>query len=463
MHPTVTAPASQRTNTVVLTLLCLAQFMLILDISAVNVALPTMGRDLHLSRDSLTWVVTAYTVAFGSLMVLGGRLADAVGARRTLMTGLVIFVLASAFTGVAGTPAILIGGRIAQGIGAALISPAALSILAITFHDDARTRALAIWSALAGAGVAVGVLLGGALVTGPGWRWIFYINVPVGVLLLVTLPRLVAVRRGHPVRVDAAGAVLVAGASATLIYGVVNAGDVGWSAPAVIVALAVSAALYAIFAIVERASTQPLLNLRVLARRRVIGGSYLMLVSTGLLVGFFFLGSIYLQHGHGYSALHTGLLFLPVAVATGGGAHVGSRRVVTAGPRPVAVVGLLLVGAAFTLTAAVATPTALVVGMVVAAAGIGAVFVAATATALADAGDGESGLASALVNTFHEFGASVGIAVVSTIAAAGADHAVSGFTHAFTFCAVAAAGAAALSGYVVPAGRAHGVGPMRLH
>jgi len=349
-------------------------------------------------------------------------------------------------------------------VGAAMLSPAALSIITTTFRDGARTRALGVWSALAGAGTAVGVLLGGALTSGPGWRWIFYINVPVGALMLVTLPRVVAARPGRRVRVDQAGALLVTGGSAALIYGVVKAGDSGWGSRAVLLPLVISAALYAIFAVVERRAADPLLDLRMLARRPVIAGAYLMLVGTGLLVGFFFLGSIYLQRVHGYSALLTGLLFLPVAVATGVGAHLGSRHIVTIGRRPVAIAGLVMVAAASTLAAEVDGPAALVTAMVVAAIGVGAVFVTATTAALSDVGEGNAGLASALVNTFHEFGASMGIAVLSTVAAAGINRGVvAGFTTAFTFCAIVAAVAAAISVYLVPAGKAHQVGRVHIH
>lgn len=237
-----------RRRWVALTLLCLAQFMLILDITAVNVALPAMARDLTLSREALTWVVTAYTVCFGGLMILGGRLADALGSRRMMLTGLAVFVAASAATGLAPNAATLIGGRIGQGMGAALLSPAALALVTSLFQGAERAKALGVWGGLAGAGSALGNVLGGALTAGPGWRWIFYINLPVGILVLMALPALVAARPGQRTRLDVPGAFLVTGGTGALIYGMVKAGDTGWGSAPALVPLAVAAALYAVFA-----------------------------------------------------------------------------------------------------------------------------------------------------------------------------------------------------------------------
>jgi EmrB/QacA subfamily drug resistance transporter len=451
-------PAPDRRRWAALTLLCLAQFMLILDITAVNVALPAMGRDLLLSREALTWAITAYTLCFGGLMILGGRLADALGARRMMLAGLMVFVAASAATGLAGNTAMLIGGRIGQGVGAALLSPAALAIVTILFHGAEHAKALGVWAALAGAGSALGNLLGGALTAGPGWRWIFYINLPVGIVVLATLPALVPAQPGRPARLDVAGALLVTGGTGALIYGLVKAGDSGWGSAAALLPLAAAAALYGLLAVAERRSSSPLLDVRMLTHRPVLTGAFLMLVATGLLFGYFFLGSIYLQHVRGYSALATGLLFLPMAVATAAGAHLASRLGGVIGTRRVAVTALALVAAGSALLTQISATTSpwatLLPGLVTGALGIGAIFVTATSTALADVPPHQAGLASAVISTFHEVGGGIGIAVLSTIAATGITHGtISGFTHAFTLSALTALLAAAGSAFLIPPGK----------
>jgi MFS family permease len=224
-----TAPDPRRWQ--VLILLSLAQFMVILDITVVNVALPSIGADLSLDRAALTWVVTTYTLCFGGLLLLGGRLADLLGRRRTFLTGLGVFTAASLGAGLAGDGSVLIAARALQGVGAALLSPAALSIITTTFRGSERRRALGAWAALAGAGAAVGVLLGGLLVSGPGWQWVFFVNVPVGVLVAVAVPATVAPSpRQAAARVDVPGALVVTAATGLLIYGLVEAGDRGWGA-----------------------------------------------------------------------------------------------------------------------------------------------------------------------------------------------------------------------------------------
>ena len=439
-----------------LALLSAAQFMLILDITVVNVALPAIGSDLHLDRAALTWVITAYTVVFGGLMLVGGRAADLFGARRVLLAGVAVFTLASLAAGLAPSAAVLVAGRAAQGLGAALISPAALSIVTMLFHGTERNRALGVWAALGGTGSAAGVLLGGLLTAGPGWQWVFFINAPVGVAVLLTVPRLIPSRRPGPApgRLDLPGAVLVTAATGALIYSLITAGD-GWTARSTLLPLAAAVALYAAFAVVQRVSRAPLMNPRILTRRPVSAGVFLMLIATGLLVGGFFLGSFYLQHAAGYGPLATGVAFLPIAVATIAGAHTGSRAIGRIGPRPLAVAGLL-VAAAGTGAAATWTGAAgLVVGVSLAAAGLGATFVAATTTALAHTEPGEAGLTSGIVNTFHELGAAVGVATMSAIAGASLAAAADpdGITRAFATSAVAAAAAAIVAAILVPAGR----------
>ena len=473
MSQTMYAPAHTQVpgqrRWVALGLLCLAQFMLILDITAVNVALPGIGAGLHLGREGLTWTVTAYTLCFGSLMILGGRLADALGARRVLLAGLVLFVAASAATGLAPDAATLLGGRVGQGVGAALLSPAALAIVTTLFQGPDRGKALGIWAGLAGAGSALGNVLGGALAAGPGWRWIFYINLPVGILVLATLPALVAASPRRAVTgLDAPGALLVTGGTGALIYGLVKAGDSGWGSAAALVPLAAAAVLYAVFAVAEGRAGTPLLDVRMFTRRPVLTGALLMLTGTGLLFGFFFLGSIYLQHVRGWSALGTGLLFLPMAAGAAAGAHLSSHLAGVLGTRQVAASALALAAtgsALLTRLSGTASPwLVLLPGLVIGAIGIGAIFVTATSTALANVAEHEAGLASAVVNTFHEVGGGIGVAVLSTVAAAGITRgAISGFTHAFTLSTVIAIAAALASVFFIPAGKARPAGGMHGH
>lgn len=450
-----------------LTLLASAQFILIVDITVVQVALPSIGADLELGREALTWVVTAYTLVFGGLMILGGRLADVLGARRTLLAGLVVFTAASLVCGLAGSGPVLIGARAVQGVGAALLSPAALAIITTTFHGPDRNRALGVWAAIGGTGAAAGVLLSGLLTAGPGWQWVFFVNVPVGVVVLALIPGLVRAdtASGSRRQVDVPGALVVTAATALLIYGLVHAGDAGWSAPATIGTLAAAAVGYGVFVLVESRVVTPLMRPQTLARRPVVSGTFLMLVATGLMLGLFFLTSLYVQHVLGMNALATGLLFLPVALAITAGAQLGAHLMGRVGGRVVAVSGLLLtaVGAAV-LTQAPSADSALsgvLPGFLLAAFGIGPVFVAATTTTLANVPPDEAGVASGVVNTFHELGGSIGVAVVSTIAAASISSAATtdtdGFTNGYLACAVLAGAAALIALAMVPGGKPHAV------
>jgi EmrB/QacA subfamily drug resistance transporter len=437
-----------------LALLGVAQFMLILDVTVVAIALPHIGADLALSRETLTWVVSAYTLMFGGLMLLGGRAADLFGSRRVALAGLAVFTAASLVTGLAGGAATLIAGRIAQGIGAAMLSPAALSMVTKTFHGAERNKALGIWSALGGGGSAIGVLLGGVLTAGPGWQWVFYINVPIGLVVLAVLSRTLPtdLPHGPRPRLDVPGAVFVTAGTGTAIYALINAGDRGWFTAATLGTLAGAIVLYAVFAILQRAVRSPLMDLRILTRRPVAAGTFLILVATALMIAVFFLGSFYLQHLLGYGPLRTGLLFLPVAVATLVGAQAAGHVIGRLGARPVAMTGLGI--AAFgTVTPAIGYGPALAVtGISVAAAGIGAAFVAASTTTLAQVAHHEAGLASGLLSTFHEFGAALGVAVVSSIAAASiAGSSGTGFARGFAFAAITAAVSAVLALFVVPA------------
>jgi MFS family permease len=282
---------------------------------------------------------------FGGLMLLGGRLADVFGARPVMLTGVVIFTLASLTTGLAQNEVLLLGGRVGQGVGAALLSPAALAAITSGFHGTERNKALSIWASLGGMGFAAGVLIGGLLTAGPGWRWVFFINVPVGIVLLAAIPAVVPPR--HPDRaarrLDVLGAVTVTAATGSLIYGMINAGEVGWADLGTLLPIAAAIVLYGVFVVVERTVRSPLLRLSLLSRRPIVAGAFLMLVAAGVLIADLFLGSQYLQHLRGRSALETGLFFLPAALALMIGAIAAGRLVGTIGTRPVAVVALALV------------------------------------------------------------------------------------------------------------------------
>ncbi|MFF9807681.1 MFS transporter [Streptomyces coeruleorubidus] len=368
-------------------------------------------------------------------------------------------------TGLAENAPMLLGGRVAQGVGAALLSPAALSIVTTTFQGAERNKALGVWAAIGGTGAAAGVLIGGALTDGPGWQWIFYVNVPV---VLAALPALVPARAPQPARLDLPGALLVTAGTGSLIYGLVEAGDAGWGDAATLLPLFAAVVLYAGFAAAEHASRTPLMDLRMFTRRPVLAGAFLMLMATALLIAYFFLGSVYLQHIRDFSPMKTGLLFLPAAVATGLGAHLASRLVGRIGSRAVAVAGMAIAAAGSVpltrLSADGGVYAGLLPGFVVASLGLGAVFVTATTTALGMVDHHEAGLASGVVNTFHEVGGSIGVAVVSTVAASGIESgALGGFTDAFTLCTVAAVTSAAVALGLVPRGKPQMSGGPHVH
>jgi EmrB/QacA subfamily drug resistance transporter len=450
---TVAAPHPNPHRWRILGLLGIAQLMLILDVTVVTIALPEISADLGLGRQQLTWVVSGYTLAFGGLLLLGGRAADLFGARRLVVLGLGVFAGASLLAGLAPAGWALLAGRVVQGASAAFLSPSALSLVVRSFEGAERDRALGIWSALGGGGAALGVLLGGLLTAGPGWSWVFFVNVPVGVLLALSLhralPRDAAGR--SPGRLDLPGAALVTAATGTLIYALIQAGDRGWTSATTGLLAATAAALYLAFVVRMRHAAHPLMDLGLLLRRPVAVGTLLVLVATALMITVFFLGSFYFQRHLGYDALRTGLLFLPVALATMAGATVAGRILARLGPRLLGAAGLVVGGIGMAAAAAADGPAALVAGIGIAAAGTGAVFVVASATALGQVGPHEAGLASGIVSTFHEFGASLGAAVVSSTAAASlAGTSPAGVARGFATAATVAAVAALVTLVIAP-------------
>jgi EmrB/QacA subfamily drug resistance transporter len=450
-HPATTSPHPHRWK--LLGLLGVAQLMLILDVTVVAVALPDISADLGMGRQLLTWVVSGYTLAFGGLLLLGGRAADLFGARRLAVAGLALFAGASLLAGLAPTGWALLAGRVLQGLAAAILSPSALSLVVTMFDGPERDRALGVWSALGGSGAALGLLLGGSLTAGPGWPWVFFVNVPVGLLLGLILHRALPrdAARTSPGRLDLPGAALVTAATGTLIYALIQAGDRGWTSATTGVLAATAVALYLAFVTRVRQAAHPLMNLNLLVRRPVAVGTLLVLVATALMITVFFLGSFYFQNYRGYDALQTGLVFLPVALATMAGSTLAGRLLARLGSRLLGAAGLSIGGIGMGVAASVDGAAAMVAAVSLAAAGTGAVFVVASATALGQVAPAEAGIASGIVSTFHEFGASLGAAVVSSIAATSlAGTSPAGFSRGFTTAALVAAATALVTLAVAP-------------
>jgi MFS family permease len=373
-----------------------------------------------------------------------------------------VFTVASAGAGLAAGGSLLVAARALQGVGAALLSPAALSIITTAFHGPERRRALGVWAGIGGAGAAVGVLLGGVLVAGPGWEWVFFVNVPVGVAVAATVPVTVAAPPRQPAAgVDVLGALVVTVGTGLLIYGLVRA---GWGAAGTLLALGVGLALLAVFVVVERTVAAPLVDLRSLAARPVVAGYGVMLAASGLLISGFFLSSLLLQRVMGLSALRTGLVFLPVAVATIIGAQAAAHLLGRVGGRPIAAAGFAMAAAGMALLAQVPANgdavTGVLPGFTLAAAGLGMAFVTATTTAMTSVDPHRAGMVSGVVNTAHELGAALGVALISTIAGASvqAERAatatvVAGFGDAFLAGAIIAAVSAVAAAWLLPPGR----------
>lgn len=434
-------------------LLGLAQFMLILDVTVVAIALPHMGADLEMGRESLTWVVSAYTLTFGGLMLLGGRAADIVGPRPIVIVGLIVFTAASLVTGLATGAEMAIGGRIAQGIGAAMLSPAALSAVVRLFDGDERNRALGIWSALGAGGAAIGVLLGGLLTSGPGWPWVFLINVPVGLAVVIALVRVLPPLPawGASGGLDVVGAVTVTASTGLVIVGLLEAGDEGWGSGQTAVLIGVGLVGYALLTWWLRRNPNPLIDPALISRRPVLAGTFVLFVATALMVSVFFLGTFYLQGVAGHGALVTGLLFLPVAVATMAGAQIAGRLVGRLGARTIGVTGLLVASAGLLGPAVWPGTPATVIAVSLGSAGLGALFVVASVTALSQVEPEQAGVASGILSTFHELGASLGAAVMSGVAAASlVAGTTTGFERAYLVAAVVALVAALITALLVP-------------
>jgi EmrB/QacA subfamily drug resistance transporter len=447
----------------VLALLGAAQFMLIIDVTVVNVALPSIGRDLHLDRSQLTWIVTAYTLLFGSLLMLGGRLADTFGRRRVFLAGLLTFVAASTASGLAPSGNVLVVTRALQGVGAALLSPSALSMVTTIFQEPERNRALAVWAALGGTGAAVGVILGGALTSGPGWQWIFFINVPVGIAVGLGITRLVPSSAGPRagMGIDLVGGVTIAAAIGLMLWAVINAGDAGWLSAPTLAPIGLGIVLAGLFVRREQTARDPLVRLDLLADRTISVPIVLLVTASMLLAGMIFLNSLYLQAFAGHSALDTGLLFVPMALAVIAGSQVGVALIGHAGGRLVSSAGLIAVAIGMGYLTRLPTTGDVLVdvlpGLMIVAFGLGNVLVAAQTTAFSRVSDQDAGVVSGLVNTSHEVGFALGVAVLSTIGGAsltaGPAGGGGGFTLAFQAAGVLAVVAAVAMLHLMPSGQ----------
>jgi EmrB/QacA subfamily drug resistance transporter len=408
-----------------LALLCAAQFMVIVDITVVNVALPSVQTDLDIATKDLQWVVTAYTLAFGGLLLLGGRAADLVGRRSVFLAGLAVFSAASLGAALASTGAALLVARVAQGVGAAMLSPAALSMVTTLFAEGReRRRALAAWAAVAASGGAFGVLAGGLLTETLGWQAIFLINVPVGIAVwFAALRVLPAAASGAGRRLDVAGALLATGSLVALIYGLVEAPDTGWGSGQTLGLLAAAAVGLGAFVIVELRVREPLVRLAVFRRRPTVTALVLMIAGMGTVLSAFFFSSLYLQHVLGHSALRTGLEFLPGAVLLVIAAHAGGQLLSRLGAKPVLAAGMTLGGlGALLLSGVSADGTYLgdvLPGLLVLDVGIGLAASGIFITAMSGVGDDEAGMVSGLLTTSHELGIALVLPVLSTIAANG--------------------------------------------
>jgi EmrB/QacA subfamily drug resistance transporter len=441
-----------------LALLCGAFFMVILDANIVFVALPSVEADLGLSEQGLQWVISAYALTFAGLLLLGGRAADLLGRRRVFMVGLLLFTTASLLCGLAWSPGALIGARAIQGIGAAIMTPTALSIISTTFGEGPeRNKALAIWGMNGAFGATAGYLIGGPLVDGPGWEWIFFINVPIGLAALALCPVLLRESRATVATrsYDPAGAITITGALVLLVYGLVEAPNAGWGSLQTILVFAGAAALVAIFAAIESRHPAPLLPLRILRSRTLVGANLVMLLFATVAFGMPFILTLYAQQVLGYSALEFGASFVVTPVAAAVGMIVAQTAIVKLGFRTVAATGMALLGAgSLVLTQASAGGSYfgdVFLGILIFGAGIGPVFATATIAGLAGVEEREAGLASGLSNTAFQLGGALGVAIASTVAVSSSESFLAandgasplvvlteGFQSAFVACVVMA-------------------------
>jgi EmrB/QacA subfamily drug resistance transporter len=464
-------PSTASNKWLALALLAAAQFVVILDASIVNVALPSIGADLNFSQENLSWVVNAYVLVFGGFLLLGGRMADLLGRRRLFMTGLVLFALASLAGGLSQTEGQLIAARAVQGLGGALLSPAALSLVTVLFAEGSeRNKAMGVWGAVAGSGGAVGVLLGGMLTEWAGWEWVLFVNVPVGIAAALLAPRLLPESRNEgPRHFDFAGAISVTAGLSLLVYTLVDANDAGWASTQTLGLGALSLALIGAFYLIERRSKAPLMPFPGIFRIRTITGINVsaVLIAAALFSMFFFI-SLYMQQVLGFSALEAGLAYLPLAVGIIITAGATAGLVTRFGFKPVLVSGLVVTAGGLIWFSQVSADGSYVSDILfpslLAAIGLGLAFVSMTVAAVSGVEAHEAGLASGLINTSQQIGGALGLAILATIAngrtddaLAAGDRAPTALTEGFQAAFAAGAGlaiAGAILAMILVSGRA---------
>ena len=413
-----------------LLLLAAAQFVVVLDASIVNVALPSIGRALDFSQDSLSWVVNAYVLVFGGFLMLGGRLADLLGRRRMFVIGLILFAAASLAGGLAQSEGWLIAARAVQGLGGALLSPAALSMLTVLFAEGAeRNRAMGVWGAVAGSGGAAGVLLGGMLTQWAGWEWVLFVNVPVATLAALAAFRVLPEsRRDGPRHFDVAGAVTVTAGLTTLVYALVDASDAGWLSTQTLGLGALALALLASFVAIELRSKDPLVPFSIFKLRTLTGSNIVALLVAAALFAMFFFVSLYMQQVLGYSALKAGLSYLPLAVGIIISAGVASQLVTKMGYKPVFASGMILAAIGLIWFAQVDADGSylsdILFPSLVVAVGLGFAFVPMMIAAVAGVEPSRAGLASGLINTSQQVGGALGLAILASVANSKTDSAM---------------------------------------
>ena len=406
-----------------LILLCVAQFVVVLDASIVNVALPSIGKGLHFSEENLPWVVNAYVIAFGGFLLLGGRAADLLGRRRVFMVGLGVVAVASLAAGFAASQGELIAARAAQGLGAAIISPAALSIVTTLFSDGAeRNKALGAWGAVAGSAGAVGVLLGGVLTDGLGWEWVLWVNVPVALIALAFTPGLIPESRSDAEHrhFDAAGALAITLGLSLLAYALLDASSAGWGSTKIVVLLVLAVILIVSFVVIEQRSKAPLVPFRIFRLRTLTGANVVGVLLGAALFSMFFFVSLYMQQVLGFSPVHAGLSYLPLALTIVFAAGIGGALVTRFGFKPVLAAGLLFVAVGLAWFSGISVGggflTDILGPSLLAAMGLGFGFVTSTIGAVSGVDEREQGLASGLINTSQQIGGALGLAVLSTLA-----------------------------------------------
>jgi EmrB/QacA subfamily drug resistance transporter len=406
-----------------LVVVCFGQFMVVLDSTIVNVALPAIQNDLGFSDSSLQWVVSAYTLFFGGFLLLGGRAADLLGRRSLFLAGVALFSIASLANGLATSETQLIVGRAIQGLGGAMLSPAALSVITTSFDEGSqRTKALSIWAGVAAGGGAVGLLLGGFLVESLSWEWIFFVNVPIGAAIVFAALRWVPnSRQENALRhFDVLGASAVTGGLIAVVYAIVEASSWGWGSPKQLGVAALGVALLAAFVVIERRSPAPLVRLDLFRLRSLAAGNGVFLIVAGGLFAMFYFASLYLQDILGYSPLTTGLAFLPVTFGIGIGATISQKLIPRVGLRPVLLSGMLVAAAGLAVLAATTKVgghyPGIVGGLFPMSIGMGVTFVSLTLVATTNVEESDAGLASGIFNTSQQIGGALGLAILSSIA-----------------------------------------------